>query len=306
MSTASCSSSEIRSTPEAEVDITSELVVALLTAQHPDLAYLPIRLFESGWDNTMYRLGDDLLVRLPRRKIAAGIIGNEQKWLPRLAPSLPLPVPAALRIGTPGHGYPWSWSVLPWLKGGAADQHPADADQWTVWVDFLGALHQEPDSEAPKNPHRGVPLRHRADAVAPRLDRLRSETRSVTPAIDHLWRQALDTPIDIAETWLHGDLHQRNVLTRDGRFVGVIDWGDVCRGDRATDLASIWMQLADPQARRQARQALDDVTEATWRRAQGWAVFYATLLLDTGRVDNPRHAVMGELIFHRLEEDFEP
>ena len=298
--------SGLRATPRAEVEITPELVSSLLAAQHPDLTHLPIRLLESGWDNTMFRLGDELLIRLPRRKIAAEIIGHEQTWLPELAPRLPLPVPAPMRLGAPGEGYPWSWSVLPWLEGQAADQHPADPNQWAAWVGFLRALHREPHPEAPINGFRGVPLRDRADVIEPRLERLSRITPFITPTIERLWRQAIHTPVDIDDTWLHGDLHQRNVLTRGGRFAGVIDWGDVCRGDRATDLASIWMQLTDSSSRHRACAALTEVTQETWHRAQGWAVFYATLLLDTGSVDNARHASMGELIFQRLEEDFGP
>ena len=99
--------------PQAEVEITPDLLRALLRDQHADLAQLPIRLLDAGWDNVMLRIGDDLLARLPRRAIAEALLKNEQAWLPRLAPNLPLPIPAPMRTGMPGAGYPFVWSILP-------------------------------------------------------------------------------------------------------------------------------------------------------------------------------------------------
>src|SRR6188472_1139756 len=101
--------------PAAEFDIDAALIRALLNAQHPDLANLPLVDVGAGWDNKLYRLGENLAVRLPRRAAAAGLIEHEQRWLSELAPQLPLPVPVPVRIGRPGCGYPWSWSVTPWL-----------------------------------------------------------------------------------------------------------------------------------------------------------------------------------------------
>src|SRR5687767_10899591 len=101
--------------PAAEVDVTPELVRALLREQHPDLADLSLELIGEGWDNVMYRLGDEYSVRVPRREMAAPLVLHEQQWLPQLAARLPIPVPAPVRIGVPGLGYPWHWSVLPWF-----------------------------------------------------------------------------------------------------------------------------------------------------------------------------------------------
>ncbi|MBE9183002.1 phosphotransferase [Oculatella sp. LEGE 06141] len=108
-------------TPASEIDIDVSLVHSLLTAQHPDLAHLPLHSVDAGWDNAMFRLGDQLCVRLPRRKIAAPLIEHEQTWLPQL-PTLPIPIPIPYRLGHPGQGYPWKWSILPWIAGVAADQ----------------------------------------------------------------------------------------------------------------------------------------------------------------------------------------
>src|ERR1700744_290868 len=110
--------------PGADVDVTPDLARALLRDQHPDLAELPVVLVETGWDNAMLRLGDDLALRLPRRAVAAGLIETEQRWLPDLAPSLPLPVPVPVRTGKPALGYPYAWSVIPWFEGAPSDLAP--------------------------------------------------------------------------------------------------------------------------------------------------------------------------------------
>lgn len=305
MSTAPTSPPIRRSTPAAEVDIDTDLVRRLLRSQHPDLADLPLAAFESGWDNEMFRLGDDFLVRLPRRRVAAACMGSEHRWLGELAPRLTLPVPAPLRLGRPELGYPWAWSVLPWIDGHAADARPVahDVGQEAVWVNFLRSLHVEAPPDAPENWTRGVHLRHRADGVNERLERLVLLLPHLEERVVPSWRRAVDTPIDAAPTWVHGDLHQRNVLTRDGRFAAVIDWSDLTTGDRANDLASVWMQFPAARSRAEIRRLMPEISPGTWLRAQGWAVFFGALLLDTGLVDNPRHAAMGRAIFDRLHED---
>src|SRR5215469_7389038 len=137
--------------PAAEVDLSERLVRMLLAEQHPDLAHLPVELLANGWDNAMFRLGDSLAVRMPRRQLGARILVNEQRWLPVLASRLPLPVPAPVRIGLPGDGYPWAWSVVPFLPGEPASGTPAfDPREAAVAVGgFLGALHVPAPPEAP-------------------------------------------------------------------------------------------------------------------------------------------------------------
>jgi aminoglycoside phosphotransferase (APT) family kinase protein len=276
------------------------LVSELLRDQHPDLAHWPLTSVEAGWDNALFRLGDEWAVRLPRRAAAAPLIVHEQRWLPRLAEQLPLPVPTPVRIGTPGRGYPWSWSIVPWLPGQPADQAPPDTAQAPLFAAFLRALHGPAPADAPANPVRGVPLSRRAAAVEERLQRLAERTNCITPLIWDIWQQALDAPLDRSPTWLHGDLHPRNVLVEDGRVTGVIDWGDLTSGDATTDLASIWMLFAEPQARAAAWAAYGELSEATIRRAKGWAVLFGVMLLDTGLIDNPRNAAIGEQILRRL------
>lgn len=301
-------------TPPAEVELGAEKVRALLLAQQPDLAHLPLRLFESGWDNVLYRLGDAYLVRLPRRQAAARLCRNEQRFLPSLAADLPLPVSAPVRFGRPGEGYPWPWSVLPWLPGETADLRPPSADQADILASFLRALHGPPPPDAPHNALRGVPLSRRADAFEQRWQALRAHGQvgsggrkaarfdDWAPDLRALWREAVDAEVDVEPTWIHGDLHARNVLVDEGRLGAVIDWGDLAAGDRATDLAAVWMLLGDRSARQRAMDYLDDVSVATWQRARGWAVFFGVVLAATGQVDHPRHAAMGEATLRRVLE----
>jgi aminoglycoside phosphotransferase (APT) family kinase protein len=142
--------------------------------------------------------------------------------------------------------------------------------------------------------------------VEERLDRLASKTDLITPQIKRIWQLALDAPLDAPPTWLHGDLHPRNVLVEHGIITGIIDWGDITAGDCATDLASIWMLFAEPQARREALAAYDNLSEATLRRAKGWAVLFGAVLLETGLIDTPRHAAIGERALRRVAEPGEP
>jgi aminoglycoside phosphotransferase (APT) family kinase protein len=289
-------------TPAAEVALDSAFVAGLLAEQHPDLAHLPLQAVDAGWDNALFRLGDDLAVRLPRRAAAAPLIVHEQRWLPLLADRLTLPIPAPLHIGTPARGYPWHWSIVPWLTGVAADQQAPDAAQARPFAAFLRALHFPAPTDAPTNPFRGVPLQQRAAAVEERMQRLANATSLITPQIRQIWQAALQAPLDVPPTWLHGDLHPRNVLVEYGSITGIIDWGDLSAGDAATDLAAIWMLFADPHARQQALIAYGDLSEATLQRARGWAIMFGVMLLDSGLVDNPRNAAIGAHTLQRVAE----
>jgi len=258
---------------------------------------------DTGWDNAMFRLGDRLSVRLPRRQLAATLIENEQIWLPLLADHLPIPVPTPYRIGEPTQVYPWRWSVLPWLTGVAADQQELQADQAKRLASFLRSLHLPAPPNAPHNPFRSIPLNQRATAIAERMQRLERTTNWITPALKAIWNKALEAPMDIQPTWLHGDLHARNVLVEDGVITGIIDWGDMTAGDRATDLAAIWMLFSEQKVRQRAIVEYGNISEATLHRAMGWAILFGIVLLDTGLVDNPRHATMGEKTLHHVLKD---
>ena len=259
-------------------------------------------MIDVGWDNVVYRLGEALGVRLPRRHEAACLTRNEHAWLPVLASRLPVPVPVPVRVGTPSRRYPWPWSIVPWIPGDPADQAPPAADQAGPFARFLSALHRPAPPNAPASAVRGVPLGHRATAVEERLVRLQAASRVVTPKLLQVWNDALAAPQANGSCWLHGDLHARNVLVQRGVITGIIDWGDLTAGDVATDLASAWMLFADSQARADLLSTYG-ASDALLARAKGWAILFGAVLLDTGLVDHRRHAAVGENTLMRLAED---
>jgi aminoglycoside phosphotransferase (APT) family kinase protein len=283
-------------TPAAEFEIDALLVSQLLAAQHPDLQNLSIQFIDAGWDNAMFRLGDRLAVRLPRRSIAAKLLENEQRWLPQLAKQLPIAMPVPHRIGLPNALYPWHWSVIPWLPGKTADAIRLNADHAQQFALFLKALHVPAPNNAPQNPVRGVPLIQRATMLNERMQRLEAQTTMITPTIRSLWQQAVNTPIDIESTWIHGDLHPRNILVDKGGITGIIDWGDLTAGDRATDLAALWCLFPEKHLRAQVIDAYGEVSQETLTRAKGWAILFGVVLLDSGLVDHPQHVAIGQKI----------
>jgi aminoglycoside phosphotransferase (APT) family kinase protein len=278
--------------PTAEVDIDEALVRGLLVDQYPDLAELRLVEVANGWDNVLYRLGPDLTIRLPRRQVAATLVEHEQRWLPVLAPSLPLPVPTPVRIGRPALGYPWAWSVCLWLPGDVAAGRRLDEPgrEARRLGHFVRALHQPAPNDAPFNPVRGRPLADRAPAVAARIDQLGDTVNG--SAVAHRWVSLVATrPWERPPVWIHGDLHPANVLVDKGRIAGIIDFGDLSFGDPATDLAVAWM-LFHPAARIAFRDACGEVDDDTWARAQGWALHLALAFL-ANSADNPIMAAIG-------------
>jgi aminoglycoside phosphotransferase (APT) family kinase protein len=288
--------------PEAEVAIDAERVRGLLRAQHPDLADLPIALLAEGWDTVTFRIGEDLLARLPRRAIVGVQIVNEHVWLPRLAPRLPVPIPAPVRIGAPQGDYPWPWSVLPYFPGATIGDAPLDRAVGTTFGEFLRALHHTPPADAPTNPYRGGPLAARRDGYNDRAKGLAARL-SLPRVVDRIWDAGVEAPIDVAPTWLHGDLHPLNVLMDDGRLSAVIDWIDICAGDRATDLAALWALPFTADARAAALAAYGGVSDATLARARAWAAYFGVVHLSSGLANAPRHARIGERILQTLAED---
>ena len=289
-------------TPPAEVEITVSLVQNLLTEQHPDLSTLPISALESGWDNMLFRLGDEYLVRMPRRELGSQLLDHELTWLPRLQSKLPIPIPHLVRVGMPGLGYPWKWSIVQWISGNAADLSCIDSSQAVQIAEFLKTLHSIPPIDAPISTVRGVPLRDRADDCERRMRNAEKLSDLINPKIWAAWEKGLNAPDASECCLLHGDLHPRNILLQDGVISGVIDWGDITSGDVATDLSSFWM-LFQSQADREAAIAHYGLTcPDTIDRARGWAVHFGVIFLETGLQDNPRHARLGERILRQIAE----
>ena len=258
-------------TPLAEINIDEDLIRVLLSEQHPALANLPLEIIGNGWDNVIARLGSDLTVRLPRRQLAAPLIGYEQHWLPQLAVHLPLPIPQPVLIGVPSDRFPWAWSICHWLPGntvwGEPLQDPNGAA--TSIAQFLVALHVPAPADAPINPYRGGPLGDRTEAVQQRSSSV--ATATTRHQILQIWPDLVATPAwNRPAVWLHGDLHPANILSVHGHISAIIDFGDITSGDPATDLAVAWMLFEAPQ--RQIVRRLAGVDDDTWTRAAGWAI----------------------------------
>jgi aminoglycoside phosphotransferase (APT) family kinase protein len=266
---------------EAETSV--ELVRRLLRAQVPEWAALPIEAVGSaGTDNTLYRLGSGMVVRLPRREGDAERLEKERRWLPLLEPLLPLAVPVPLAQGEAGEGYPFAWAVYRWLEGEPADR-TALADVMQTAEDLAGllrALREIDPAGGPApgahNAFRGAPLGGRDGdtraAIAALGDRLDADAATA------VWDAALAAPAwDRRPVWIHGDLDARNLLARAWRLSAVIDFGCLGVGDPACDVMVAWKMLpADARARFRQMLAVDD---ATWARARGWALSQAVGVL---------------------------
>ncbi|MEU3459174.1 phosphotransferase [Streptomyces sp. NPDC006733] len=263
------------------IEITAELVRALLRDQHPDLAERPLRLGARGWDNQLWRLGDDLAVRLPwATDRADALLRKEGTWLPALAPRLPLPVPVPQRLGEPSARFPRPWIVTTWVPGEPADRAPATraAQAADALAAFLTALHRPAPDDAPSGGFgRGGPLADRTEHFVPYLASATEQGLIPDPqAVRAVWDDAAAAPAWAGPAlWLHGDLHPANVLTADGTFCGVIDFGDLCAGDPACDLAAAWVLLPDGAADRFHAAYRPAPDAATLRRARGWALLQA-------------------------------
>lgn len=259
-----------------------DLVRALLREQHPDLAVLELRDVAGGWANQQWRLGAELGVRLPRTGDAPVQLRAEQKWLPVLAGRLPLPTPVPVRVGRPSALFEHPWTITRWVEGEPADRTPINrADAAETLAGFLRALHRPAPAEAPANPTRGVPLAGMDEEFTTALRVIAGDPRA--EASREIWEKAVAVPAwHGAPTWLHGDLHPANVVVREGTLSGVIDFGDMCAGDPATDLSAAWILLPAGTASR-FFDAYEDADEATVARARGWAVLRALHLLHIGR-----------------------
>jgi aminoglycoside phosphotransferase (APT) family kinase protein len=264
-------------TDELETD--AALVRRLLAAQFPQWAELPIEALPAGGtDNAIYRLGDELSVRLPRRRgWAPGSSDKEFEWLPRLAPLLPLRVPTPVARGAAGEGYPHEWSVYDWLDG--EDAASVFLDLPRAAVDLAGLL----AALRRIDPTGGPPPAGRGGSLRPRDVSTREGIAALGGAIDGAavtaaWEVALAAPEwDGPPVWIHGDLDARNLLVRDGKITGVLDWGSVCVGDPACDVKVAWAVL-DSETRPIFRELLE-IDDATWARSRGWALSQAMIAL---------------------------
>jgi aminoglycoside phosphotransferase (APT) family kinase protein len=281
-----------------EIETDAGLVRRLLAAQFPQWSDLPIERVESyGTDHDIYRLGDHLAARLPRIGWAIDQAATEARWLPKLAPHLPLALPVPLAAGRPGEGYPFDWSVCTWLPGDNANGTLADLERAAVdLAAFVTALRGVDTTGAPpREPgNRGGPLAEHDERVRRSIAQLGD--RVDASATTRAWQWSLDTPAwDGPEVWVHGDLLPGNLIVVDGRLSGVIDFGGLNVGDPACDLQPAWNVFAGASRQRfRDELAVDD---ESWLRGRGWALLQAVQALpyywDTnpGMVRQASHAL---------------
>jgi aminoglycoside phosphotransferase (APT) family kinase protein len=263
-------------------DIDADLVRRLIAAQFPQWAELPIKPVEfGGWDNRTFHLGEEMSVRLPSAAGYAAQVEKEHRWLPRLAPHLPLPVPVPLAMGAPSDDYPWHWSVYRWLDGEAATlENIDDLREFALTLaQFLTALYQvDPTGGPPPGPHsfyRGGSLTVYDAETRQAIAALRGEIDADAAA--EVWEAALNATWHGPPVWVHGDCAAGNLLVKDGRLCAVIDFGCSAVGDPACDLVIAWTLLSGES--REAFRAAVPVDEAAWARGRGWALWKALITL---------------------------
>ncbi|MFJ8210352.1 aminoglycoside phosphotransferase family protein [Streptomyces sp. NPDC096033] len=284
----------IQRTADIRPAIDAALVRSLVDTQFPQWAGLPLKLLDpAGSDHVIYRLGEELSVRLPRHAGAIGQARKESEWLPRLAPHLPLAVPVPVGVGKPDFGYRWPWAVSRWLDGEVATVE-ALADSSEAAIDLAGFLTALQRFEPGDISARGA----RADLTARPLVARDRATRAAIAEVDgafdaaamtELWEAAISAPgWDGPAVWFHGDFHTGNLLTVDGRISAVIDFGGLGIGDPACDLV-IAFTLMSAGSRAAFRAALG-VDEDTWIRGRGWALATALNAYTYYAAVNPRVA----------------
>lgn len=286
-------------------DIDASLVHRLIAGQFPQWAELPVRpVAVSGWDNRTFHLGERMSVRLPSAERYVLQVEKEQRWLPKLAPLLPLPIPVPLAMGRPTDFYPWPWSVYEWIDGEtAAVECIADLDQFAVAIaEFLLALQRIDAADGPAaGPHnffRGGPLAtydgETRQALATLGGRIDIRTAS------ELWEQALASTWQRPPVWVHGDVAAGNLLVKDGRLSAVIDFGSSGVGDPACDMYIAWTFL-DAASREAFRRTLA-VDDDTWARGRGWVLWKALITL-AGRGDQSPLAVWARDVIDTVLAD---
>jgi|KBSMisStandDraft_5_1062788.scaffolds.fasta_scaffold212316_2 aminoglycoside phosphotransferase (APT) family kinase protein len=259
-----------------ELDIDDALVRQLVVEQFPDWAELPLERAGDGTVNVIYRLGDELALRLPRRNGPEALDDGEARILAALTSRLPFEIPRAVAHGRPGAGYPWFWSVHTWLVG-SLPGGPLPVEEVVALVQALQAV----DSRGAPEPGSG-----RGQPLAARDVHVRDALRRVdAPGALEVWERAVQAPDwNGAPVWIHCDLDARNVLVRAGRLAAVLDWGGAGAGDPALDVMVAWKLVARDQRAR--FRALLDVDDATWQRAQGWTVSQALIALGYYTLEN--------------------
>ncbi|PPJ35877.1 acetyltransferase [Nocardia nova] len=288
---------------DGRAGIDADLVGRLIARQFPRWSALPVTpVANDGWDNRTYRLGSDKTVRLPTAASYAPAVAKESRWLPRLAPALPIPVPTVLAEGAPDLGYPFPWSVRRWIPGDTADR--AEIENMTEFTgavaEFIRTLQQCETTDAPpagahsfyrgRSPgHYDSQTRHCLTILTGRID---------TAAATAVWDKALTTEWDRDPVWFHGNIAPGNLIVDQGKLAAVIDFGTCGIGDPACDLVLAWTMLSG-EGREAFRRAIDH-DNATWDRARGWALWKALLTLTEHRATDHEPASRAQRLVDEI------
>jgi len=262
--------------------IDSETVQKLVAHQFPQWADLPVRpVAHSGWDNSTFHLGNDMLVRLPSAERYVAQIEKERRWLPYLARHLSLTVPHPLAFGEPGEYYPFPWSVYRWIEGDSLAQVET-VDNVQLARDLARFLRALRDVDATGGPAAGKHNFYRGCPPAVYDSQTREAIRRLEGRIDQraataIWEAGLDARFSGRPVWLHGDVAPGNLIVRDGRLAAVIDFGSLGVGDPACDLYIAWTSL-EGEARTVFAQAVD-LDDATWLRGRAWVLWKVLFIL---------------------------
>ncbi|MFL6141436.1 MAG: aminoglycoside phosphotransferase family protein [Labedaea sp.] len=291
---------------DGRAGIDAGLVRRLIRAQFPQWSELPVTPVElDGWDNRTYRLGAELTVRLPTAEHYTPAIEKEHRWLPVLAPALPLPVPVPVAKGVPGAGYPFPWSVRRWLDGEPASRaRIADRSAFARSVGgFLLALQRIDPTGGPvagtHSFYRGASLSHYDDETRRSLRALDGQLDTESAA--RVWTTALDADWSGPPVWFHGDVASGNLLVRDGKLAAVIDFGTSGVGDPACDLVIAWTMFGGDS--RAALRGAVGHEPATWARARGWALWKALITLAGDRGAAGPGAAANRQLVHEVLAD---
>jgi aminoglycoside phosphotransferase (APT) family kinase protein len=288
-----------------ELNIDAALVTRLIAGQFPQWASLPVeQLSSAGTDHAMFRLADDMVVRLPRVPWAVDQVDREQRWLPHLAPHLPLRIPEPLGRGAPGPGFPMPWSVYAWLDGeNAVDRPIVNLHDAAIKLGGFVAALRDVDAAGGPRSTRGGPMSSSDDeATRAAIRDLGAEGMIDSDAATAAWEEVLALPQWNGKSgWLHGDLMPGNLLIRDGRLTGVIDFGIVGIGDPACDLIPAWYLFGGDT--REVFRAAAEVDDPTWARGRGWALCLGLGSEHYYRIKNPVLATVGrKAMFEALAE----
>jgi aminoglycoside phosphotransferase (APT) family kinase protein len=288
------------------IEVEPALAARLVAAQFPEWAHLPVTpVAAPGWDNRTFRLGETMSVRLPSAASYVAQVEKEHRWLPKLAPRLPLPIPAPLARGEPAEGYPFPWSVYRWIEGEiATSAEITDRNAFARAVaGFLTALQAIDASDGPAagahNFWRGGPVATYDGEARAAIAALEGEID--TALATEVWELALASRWEKQPVWIHGDIASGNLLVQEGRLGAVIDFGTSGVGDPACDLYIAWT-FFDDDMRETFRQALP-LDAATWQRGRGWTLWKALIMLAANFRTNAAEAAIWRKVVDEVMKD---